>query len=639
MSNRFSYKEIGFSLLLVIIVGVSFFFYAPVYYPDYNSDHGIHVLMSYHFELPNDLYYWGQNRLGSLLPFVTSLFVKVFPIHPMYVISIINYSFLLISFFIIKRYLKSNLSVFLFAIVIFWPFTNATPTTDSFNGLLLVGHPYSSQLLSASIFFLFLEKLKNAFIKEDIKLINVYLFLTLSFFGFFLGIWSSEYNAILFLIPLSIISFNKELFRKLIENISRKWFITLSIYSVLLILITISLFKYFKSTAVNDDTYNHYFISSIEQLKETYLFLIERVFKTFLFRDTYVYENLYFWTLLLVSIYAIFNRGDLSKRNKRVINTILITAITSFVVLSLSFWNYRFEFRPRYFIPIYLLVVFVVIYSLDNIKSTAGLIVKFFFIIVYLFSFSANIYKNFIKTKEVSGFEHYSEFDKLAPGVLIGSYWSVYAANAIALKHKSIPMENETVRNFRDIDNILEQDTFYFIELYNYKYLYRNWKIKPYIFQYGTFFKYDTTLLVSKYKTHRYIKQESYLHDKFILKTHNDKFLAINPETKSLVTIAERNKAEPFSFSYTAVGKNGLKTSFGKHLCFGEDGLVKATSNEVYYWETIEVEINDKGYRVMIKNHHNKFLSVSPNNKVIANREQPGEWEQFEIIEIQNKLD
>lgn len=62
----------------IVIIGlisiISFRFYSALYYPALNSDNAVTVLMIHYFKLPDDLYFWGQDRLGSLIPLLGQVF-------------------------------------------------------------------------------------------------------------------------------------------------------------------------------------------------------------------------------------------------------------------------------------------------------------------------------------------------------------------------------------------------------------------------------------------------------------------------------------------------------------------------------------------------------------------------------------
>ncbi|HXC05066.1 MAG TPA: hypothetical protein VNZ86_09975, partial [Bacteroidia bacterium] len=55
-------------MLLLVLTLVSFWILSPWKSPFLNSDNAVHILMTYDCQLPEDLYFWGQDRLGSLIP-------------------------------------------------------------------------------------------------------------------------------------------------------------------------------------------------------------------------------------------------------------------------------------------------------------------------------------------------------------------------------------------------------------------------------------------------------------------------------------------------------------------------------------------------------------------------------------------
>jgi hypothetical protein len=63
-------------LLVVITIGTaSYMLNGPEFSAWYGSDQAIQVLMANDFSWPRDLYYWRQNRLGSIVPFFATVFI------------------------------------------------------------------------------------------------------------------------------------------------------------------------------------------------------------------------------------------------------------------------------------------------------------------------------------------------------------------------------------------------------------------------------------------------------------------------------------------------------------------------------------------------------------------------------------
>ncbi len=57
---------------IAILFFCSYRAFAPLNTPNLNADRAIHVLMAADLKLPQDLYYWGQNRLGSIVPLLSA---------------------------------------------------------------------------------------------------------------------------------------------------------------------------------------------------------------------------------------------------------------------------------------------------------------------------------------------------------------------------------------------------------------------------------------------------------------------------------------------------------------------------------------------------------------------------------------
>jgi hypothetical protein len=107
---------LSLSTIAVLLV-LSFFRFSAYHYPFLDSDMAIHVLMARGFEFYHNLYYWGQTRLGSLLPLVAFFPWKV-GLNPLKAVSLAQYGMVvvtLVGFFLLeRRWLGSVVLVALF---------------------------------------------------------------------------------------------------------------------------------------------------------------------------------------------------------------------------------------------------------------------------------------------------------------------------------------------------------------------------------------------------------------------------------------------------------------------------------------------------------------------------------------------
>jgi len=631
-------------LPLIAIIGVSFWFYAPCFYGYFNSDHAIHVLMSTGFELPRDIYYWGQNRLGSLLPFITYIIGKIIPIHPLYLISIVQYSFLALSYKIISDFLKNNISKLTLAILIFLPITMGDSHNDSYNALLLIGHPYSSQLFTGVIYIYFLSLLKKTFLSTLTLNNGTLLICTLySFFAtlfYLLGIWVSEFNAILILIPVYHILITKEIFKIIKLNLRKFQFWIFTTFTFLLHIISYLSYIFIKSFSKNDFLYDKAIIDNFADVNKNFSFFINKFIKAILFKDSYFPENLFYCTLLIISgliIYKKIRKKFIFTYNqKNTINALLITTSLSIIFLFLSTWNLRSEFIPRYFTPVYIIFCFTIIYIFDiQYFSKKSFIYAFMFLL--MFSSFSNLYKYFIFKDLKSPFEKFNEFCKLEKGCLMGDYWRVYAINAVAVKNLScLPTDDTSVRNYNWRNEMLKENNIYFFDN---EYVVNRGNIynghNKYIFQYGQILKFSgKQYICNAYKLSLYHKLTTNLSPKFIIKSSNNKYLKIDSTSRNITaTESKAENATIFEFVWCYYGRYSMKTQDNKYLTFYEDGKVSATADNILAWEEIYVETTNDSLKVNFRNYHHKYLSINIlNDSLIAKNENNTENEKFTLI-------
>ena len=102
LRNPFRFRPNLTSLLCVYclapIVFVSYHVYSPSSspWPFISSDVAIYPLMAYHLTLW-DLYYWGQDRTGSIIPFLAAIPVKGFGLDAVDAVTWVTNALLLVG--------------------------------------------------------------------------------------------------------------------------------------------------------------------------------------------------------------------------------------------------------------------------------------------------------------------------------------------------------------------------------------------------------------------------------------------------------------------------------------------------------------------------------------------------------------
>ncbi|MFH1937302.1 MAG: hypothetical protein ABIK52_07045, partial [Bacteroidota bacterium] len=112
------YLTIG---IISAIIFASFFIFSSRFYPILNSDDAVTILMTRWFHLPEDLYFWGQDRYGSIIPMIGQFFNKVLSLSPVVSESLSHYLILVLGFLAFSTLLKSNKGKIFLAVLWFFP--------------------------------------------------------------------------------------------------------------------------------------------------------------------------------------------------------------------------------------------------------------------------------------------------------------------------------------------------------------------------------------------------------------------------------------------------------------------------------------------------------------------------------------
>lgn len=188
-SKRISTLLYMSTIFLILII--SFRSFAPFLDPNLNSDNAIHILMAYDLKLPDDFYYWGQDRLGSLVPILGHLLLQVSSLRPVESVSYVNYLLLIIGFLSFASLFQSTLTKVIFALVWFLPI-------PFFSALISIAQPYGPQLSSIGLAIVLLNyRIKNAATLTGIKRHGS---LSGAIALLFIALWMSDFTLITLLV-------------------------------------------------------------------------------------------------------------------------------------------------------------------------------------------------------------------------------------------------------------------------------------------------------------------------------------------------------------------------------------------------------------------------------------------------------
>ncbi|MCC7332614.1 MAG: hypothetical protein IT232_08405 [Flavobacteriales bacterium] len=358
-------KNYIFYLIIGMIVILSFLLFSANFTPVVNSDDGVSILMLQDFKLPRDIFFWGQDRYGSIVPLLGQLFYKVIGLPILWAESITHYLILLLGYFSLSSFLKSKLTKVVFSIIWFLPI--------SYFGHSLLRNVYGLEysLFGLSVFLInqyFL--LKKSFLKK-------YILPLLILITCLLSVWVSELAffsfIVLFLIFISLKIFREKNFKCIFKMLD----FYLAIFGFVIVL---SIILFLKSIAVVDVNYiyNKQFFNSIKEIEDT-LVILKNILKNILiFNTPNKLSSIYAYLTLALILAVIYLKTENTNENlKNWIWFLIIDMIVLFLIIILSHWVFLNGVARRYFTGIYIIAWLIFLLRFDYlIASKLKAIVK-----------------------------------------------------------------------------------------------------------------------------------------------------------------------------------------------------------------------------------------------------------------------
>jgi hypothetical protein len=455
-----------FHALLTIIILFSFFNFSGVFYPYLNSDSALQILMSYDLKLPHDLYCWGQDRLGSLVPLMAYPLVRILHLQPVWAASIVHYLILVMGYFFISTLFKKNTTKLILAFLWFFPPFN-------FIDLIMMTQPAGIQLsLFAAVIFLVNYMNRH---EQVINNVRKYLLLSLIMVLLILSFWISELSIVaIFLFALIALFIYYQPIRegKYIKLLNNNMLKELLFYIVLFWAIAGVLFIiYAKSKATSLYGYPPVPFSSIRNIIDALIQVFTTIAELITFRyESNMFLSLFTYISIILLILWIIIRPSRSNGSSTLLDNrwyyffLFLGIITFASLISLKWVHINGEAR-RYFVPVYApLVIAFLLYTEKgpNIKR------QFLYPLLGLWvatAFLSSTFYFYFPERVKPTYRLVSEYRQLGKAGIISEYWNSYVSmiadpeNLIAT-----PNDSSLIRNQDYTHRVFEQPRLYVIK-------------------------------------------------------------------------------------------------------------------------------------------------------------------------------
>lgn len=408
-------RLLSFYLSVLAIIVISFFFYSSNFYPLLNSDDALNILMAHYYKLPQDLYCWGQDRGGTLIPLVSQVFIKLFGFSALTSVSFSNYIVLILGYIGFSSIIKSDFYKLIFAIIWFLPFQMFIDIVR-----FPIGMEYS--LIGFSVFLINRVQKCNPghHFKKHLLLISTIVMLILS-------VWVSDMAIVTIGILMTIlVVYNYFEKGSLVIN----W--TIFIYAVsgfILCFLSIKLAKsYAPVKTVNYLSINHY-----EQIKTAFIILKKSFIEVILFKTREIFVSIYFILVIgfisFIIVYTLKKKVVFELFLNKWIAFFFFDFVIIFSVLMVSSWVLANGMGRWYFVASYISFALASLLTLDYLeKFKRALLFKYLVLLIALVGAISPIYSmKYIRPKTLTPMvDVVGEFKQLGEIGIIAEFWNSY---------------------------------------------------------------------------------------------------------------------------------------------------------------------------------------------------------------------
>jgi hypothetical protein len=459
--NNLLMQQLLYVVAITVVVIFSFFSFSEAYYPLLNSDSALNVLMTHTYSLPQDLYCWGQDRGGTLIPLIGHILMKLTGMSAVYTCSFSHYFILIVCFVFLAMMFRSKLVRLLLAVIWFLPPSHMVD---------FVLYPFSTQFSLLAIMMFFTNKI---FVTESgLKKPLLVLYAIIITVASIISVWVSDLSVLSIFILLVFIlykyySTHEGSFVSKTKAITGTFEFSIS---TLLSIIGIIFIIYAKSHAAKTSFYNENIINNFSNVWSSIKMSLISIIDMLCFRSKEMMMGVYVYAVIVASVVLLF----VHKRSKEVKTDkvrnywtlfFLINAALSLLIILFSHWVFLNGVNRRYFTVVYLSLWLAFLFYADNVSLFKNKINSIVIMLVMLASIVSGVFSFYYPQRMKPAVELATEFKALGKIGIIAEYWNSYI-NACPDPDniKATPNDKDTYRNEKMIDEVFDQPAIYVIK-------------------------------------------------------------------------------------------------------------------------------------------------------------------------------
>lgn len=448
-------RSLLYYLPLAVIITLSYSFFSSACYPLLNSDDGVGILMTHYLDFPHDIYFWGQDRLGSLVPLIGQIWTKGFGLSPIVAYSLTNYLLLTLGFFGFATFFRENSTKLLFALLWFLPFHQFIDLVH-----YPIGIGYS--IVGSSILLIRLLRFEHG------KFFNWKNHLLLLFLVVWLGagIWMSDLIAVN--LGCLLLAFFIHRWRT-----ERKWFPRPEIiFWSLAGIVTWGWFIYTAKLNAPAKTENFQSFNTLADVGNAGSLLWESITDLMTGKNADWPTPLFVWLALslfiLLIVFSIRGKIRLSTENKKWLLFLKLDFLLVIVVLFSLHWVLVNQMASRYFVASYITLLIGTLMYAEHVQlaqKAKRLFTLFLFLVAFVGSASQFSYLLHFHPKTLrSAASETKSYEKYGHVGIIADYWFAYRHSCVDPVHiHATPHDMSDVKNRALVPEVFAQPRLFVI--------------------------------------------------------------------------------------------------------------------------------------------------------------------------------
>ena len=439
--------------ILLIIICISFFLYSSQFFPLLNSDDGVTILMIHDFNFKTDLYFWGQDRYGSILPLVGQFFHKGLGFSCVLSESFSHYLIISLGFFSLVSFLKDYKLKIALALVWFFP---PFHMLDFLRNTL--GIEYS--LICISLYFI--KKTYTVRRQNNKRL----LFYFLSMISLSFALWVSDLAVVTILLIVLFaaaykffFSGKKSLFRWDADDYK---YLLITAFTLIATIIFIIVAKRFSEKSVG-----YFGLANLAEMKASAGRTLISLKEILLFQANEPGTSFYCYGIffLIVLIITGTNLFKIDVRKELLILFFLTQAAALLIAVLISNWAYQCEVGRRYFVSVYAAFWTGLLLMIDSEKPVYSRVytIQILLLFVTLLTGGLGAQYNIRKVwpgTPVPTVRQLEDFKNMGNIGIVANYWNSYLIACTDPDHiVATPHQGDNPRNKKLIPEVFSQDS------------------------------------------------------------------------------------------------------------------------------------------------------------------------------------